>query len=73
LTGREYREEYNLPVKRGVIPSWYREWKGDQAIENGTVSNLKLGKKYWYTKGDPRAIKQSGFKGKHRKPDEFFE
>ena len=48
---REYREDYELEVKRGIVPKWYRELKGQQALENGTVENLKKGKKYWFKKG----------------------
>lgn len=53
--GREYREAFDLEVKRGVVPKWYRELKGDQALENGTVENLKKGKKFWFVKGDKKA------------------
>ena len=52
---REYREEMGLDVKRGIIPNWYRELKGEQAIENKTYKNLKAGKKYWFKKGDKKA------------------
>lgn len=55
LTSREYRELFDLEVKRGVTPTWYREMKGEQAIENGTFENLKNGKKYWFTQGDKKA------------------
>jgi len=54
LIGREYREYFDLEVKRGVVPDWYRELKGDIAIENGTYKNLEAGKKYRYVKGDNR-------------------
>ena len=43
-----------LNVKRGVVPEWYREVKGEIAMENGTYKNLKAGKKYRYKKDDPR-------------------
>jgi hypothetical protein len=55
LSGRSYREYFDLEVKRGVIPKWYRKLKGDQAIENGTFKNLKNGKRYWFVLGDKRA------------------
>lgn len=54
-SGREYREYFELEVKRGVVPSWYRKLKAEQVFENGTVKNLKKGKKYWFVKGDERA------------------
>lgn len=54
---RQYREEFGLEVKRGVVPGWYRKLKGNTALENGTFKNLKAGKKYWFKPGDPRAGK----------------
>ena len=57
IGAREYREMYDLEVKRGVVPPWYRELKGDQALENGTVENLKKGAKYRFVKGDLKAGK----------------
>jgi len=51
MTGREYREYFNLEVKRGVVPKWYRKMKGEQAIENGTVKNLDKGVKFRFKKG----------------------
>jgi hypothetical protein len=65
MTGREYREYFELPIKRGVVPIWYRKLKGDIAIENKTAENLKGGKQFWYIKGDPRAIKNTGYKGRY--------
>lgn len=55
VTAREYREAYDLEVKKGTVPGWYRELKGDQALENGTFKNLKVGKKFWFKKGDKKA------------------
>lgn len=52
ITGREYREQFNLEVKRGIVPDWYRKEKGDQALENGTFNNLKNGAKFRWKKGD---------------------
>lgn len=49
--GREYRENFNLEVKRGVVPAWYREMKGEQCIENETFQNLKAGAKFRFKKG----------------------
>ena len=55
MTGREYREYFDLEVKRGVIPAWYRKVKGDKAIENETYKNLKVGEKYRFKKGSKTA------------------
>lgn len=65
MTAREYREEYELPVKRGIIPLWFKKMKGDQAKENGTVNNLKKGKKFWYRDGDSRARINTFFKSRY--------
>lgn len=51
VTAREYREEYGFDVKRGQLPSDYRELKAEQAIECGGVKNLKKGRKFWFKKG----------------------
>ncbi len=64
MDGEEYRKEYNLPLSRGVIPRWYRQLKGDKAIENKTYKNLEKGSEKRYIKGDPRAKSVSGLKGK---------
>ncbi len=64
LTAREYREEYNLPVKRGIIPKWYREKKANLCRENKTWKNLIKGKEYRYKKGDPKAKVNTYWKGK---------
>jgi predicted transcriptional regulator len=55
LTGREYREKFELEVKRGVVPDWYRKLKGDQALDNETYKNLEAGAKYRFKRGDKRA------------------
>ena len=64
ITSREYREQYGFPVKKGIVPLWYKKLKGDLAIKNKTYQNLKKGKKYWYKIGDPRARINTFFKGK---------
>lgn len=63
-TAREYKKEFDLPVKSGVIPDWYKELKGQQALENDTYLNLKAGKKFWFKKGDPKAKVVTGRKGR---------
>lgn len=55
MTGREYREHFELEVKRGVVPEWYRKLKGDQAIDNKTFKNLAKGAKFRFKKGSKRA------------------
>lgn len=52
-TCREYREHFNLEVKKGIVPKWYKKLKGDQALKNKTYLNLKKGEKYHFKKGAP--------------------
>jgi len=56
-TARQYREEFNLEVKRGTVPLWYRELKGKIALENGTWKNLRAGESYRFEKGSKTAGK----------------
>jgi len=51
MTAREYREKFNLEVKRGVSPEWYRKMKGDLALKNKTYKNLESGAKFRFKKG----------------------
>lgn len=51
MLAREYREYFELEVKRGVVPEWYRKLKGDQAIDNETYQNLRAGAKFRFKKG----------------------
>jgi hypothetical protein len=54
-TAREYRFEYGFDLKRGQLPEDLRALKADHTIANGTINNLKAGKKYWFKKGDKTA------------------
>lgn len=51
ITARQYREQFNLEVKRGTTPKWYRKLKGEEALDNGTFENLKAGEKFRFEKG----------------------
>lgn len=51
MLAREYRQEYGFDVKRGQLPPDLRKLKADYVFENGTVRNLKKGKKFWWKKG----------------------
>lgn len=55
MTAREYREYFDLEVKKGILPAWFKKVKGDLALENGTFKNLRAGKKHWFKEGDSRA------------------
>lgn len=51
MTAREYREYFDLEVKRGLTPEWFHKLKGDIAIENNTYKNIiETGKKYRFKK-----------------------
>ena len=73
MTAREYREEFNLPVKRGILKTEQRKFYGEQAVENGTIKNLKKGKRFWFKKGDKRAKTPRFWKSHRREPDELYE
>ena len=49
-TAREYREDYGFDVRRGQLTTELREIKAKHVFRNKTVGNLKLGKKYRFTK-----------------------
>lgn len=51
MTAREYREYFNLEVKRGMLPPDLREHKANVTLQNGTYKNLEVGKKFWFVKG----------------------
>lgn len=51
ITAREYREAYGFDLKRGQLPEDLREIKAEHVFENGTVNNLKAGKKFHFKKG----------------------
>lgn len=68
MSAKEYKLAYGLPIKRGISPAWYRELKGRQAKENKTCLNLKKGKAYRFTKGDPRALLPKGSIGHKSNP-----
>jgi len=52
MTAREYREHFKLEVKRGIVPRWFRELKGNQALSNETYKNLEASEKFRFKKGD---------------------
>ena len=62
MLAREYREHFDLEVKKGITPAWFKKLKGDQALENGTFKNLKAGEKFWFKEGDSNVGKY------HRSP-----
>jgi hypothetical protein len=61
----EYKEMFDLPFKRGIIPEWHRKILAERVIEDGTIENLKKGANRRYTKNDPRAKVVTGWKGRN--------
>ena len=55
ITAREYRKQFGFDVKKGQLPADYKKLKSDQAINCGGYKNLKIGKKFWFKKGDTKA------------------
>lgn len=55
ITAREYRVMQHMEVKRGMTTQQDRENLREHVFSNGTVDNLKKGKKNWFVKGDKRA------------------
>lgn len=78
MTARQYREKFNLPVKRGITAQPYRELKATRTIRNGTARNLFWGVANWYKKGDKRAKAGKkihpwkGMRGVMRPIDEYY-
>ena len=52
ITEEEYKKEFGLDKKRGVIPGWYRELKREK---NKGIDNLKAGAPYRFVLGDKQA------------------
>ena len=57
IKARDYRKMFGLDIKRGLLPQDLRLLYSEQVFENGTINNLKNGKKFRFVKGDPRAGK----------------
>jgi hypothetical protein len=55
MTCREYREHFDLEVKKGLLKEIEREPLREHVFSNGTVNNLKAGKRFWFIKGDKKA------------------
>ena len=51
MSAREYRKEYGFDVKRGQLPEDDRLVMREHVFSNGTVDNLKEGKRFWFKPG----------------------
>ena len=66
MSAREYKEYYDLPLQKGIIPDWHREILRDHALENNMDTQLqKAGVLTRYKKNDKKAKDVTGWKGRH--------
>ena len=59
LTSREYKEEFGLDVKRGILTEADRKHMEEKTRENGTINNLKGGEVNWFKKGETHSYTRS--------------
>jgi len=66
MTAKEYRELYNLPLRRGIQPDWLRKIRRENALKHKTYKNnlIKKGQVTRYKKEDERAKKGYYWAGK---------
>ena len=48
MTAKEYKQEFGYDVKRGLLSDKARSRIRKHTLSNGTINNLKNGKRYWY-------------------------
>lgn len=66
LREEEYKEYFDLPLSKGIIPREHKELLRKLALENKMDEQLKrVGKRTRYKKGDPKAIEVKGWKGRN--------
>jgi len=51
LNNREYKKKFGYDLKKGLVTKEYKEKMSKKVFENGTINNLKIGRKYWFKKG----------------------
>lgn len=51
MTAKEYKQEFGYDVKRGLLSDKARSRIRKHTLSNGTINNLKNGKRYWYKSG----------------------
>lgn len=54
VTAREYKQEFELPFGKGLLPQYLKERKREAVITNGTINNLPKGSGRRFTKGEDR-------------------
>ncbi len=79
MTAREYRQEYGLDVKKGLIKGEYRERKSQSAYDNGMDKKLtewgaktrfKEGQKIYYQRSE-QTLERLKLLGKVKKGHKF--
>lgn len=62
----EYKQKFDLPLSKGVIPVEHKELLHNLALENKMDEQLrKVGVRTRYKKNDPKAIMVTGWKGRN--------
>jgi len=56
VTAHEYKEAFDIPFSKGLLPEELKEIKRDHVIENGTIENLKKGAHQRFKKGEDRCL-----------------
>lgn len=56
VTAYEYKEAFDLPFGKGLLPTSLKEIKRDHVFDNHTVDNLKKGKGMRFHKGEERVF-----------------
>ncbi len=54
ITAHEYKEHFEIPFGKGLLPTYLKEIKRDHVFKNGTVNNLPKGKAKRFKKGEAR-------------------
>lgn len=54
VSARDYKEAFELPFGKGLLPEYLKEIKREAVFSNGTVKNLKKGSFKRFKKGEDR-------------------
>lgn len=56
ITARGYKDSFEIPYGKGLIPEGLKAVKKKHVFVNGTIENLQKGEKQRYKKGDSRCL-----------------
>jgi len=72
MTEQEYKEYFDLPLSKGIIPEEHRQLLSRLALENDMDKQLmRAGRRTRYIKGDPRAKMRTGWKGIYKSKEQL--